>query len=157
MPTPSFLLSFVAIQALRLGAKFHQRYGGVWLVWEPGTWQPPSRSLVNTIGSTGSGPATTPTHTDALCFHLGHEGQVKVGRAPENDCVVSDATVSRHHVDVFSKDGAWWVQPAEGRQVGLNGRVQRAAFMVSPHDQLQLGDVTLTFEDTSGLLARTKA
>lgn len=154
--TPSYLLSFVALQALRLGAKFPQRYGGAWLVWEPGAWQPPSRSLVNTMGGTGSAPATTPTHTDALCFHLGHQGHVKVGRAPDNDCVVSDATVSRHHLEVFTQESAWWVKAAEGRQVALNGRVLRTPFKLSPHDKLQLGDVMLAFEDLSGLLARTK-
>ena len=154
MPTPSYLLSFVAIQAVRLGEKFPQRYGGAWLVWEPGTWQPPSRDLLNTMGSSGGAPATTPTHTDALCFHLGQDGQVKVGRAPDNDCVVSDATVSRHHLDLFTKDGRWWVRPAAGRQVTLNGQVLRGAFMLSPRDKLHLGDATLTFEDARGLLAR---
>lgn len=156
VPTPSYLLSFVAIQALRLGPKFPQRYGGAWLVWEPGAWQPPSRSLVNTMGSTGGGQPTTPTHTDALCFHLGDEGHVKVGRAPDNECVVSDATVSRHHLELFTKDGAWWVRPAEGRQVTLNGQVLRGAFMLTARDKLQLGDVTLTFDDVNGLLARTQ-
>lgn len=156
MTTPSYLLSFVALQALRLGARFSQRHGGVWLVWEPGAWQPPSRSLVNTIGGTGSAPATTPTHTDALCFHLGQEGRVMVGRAPDNDCVVSDATVSRRHLEVFFNEGAWWAKAAEGRQVALNGQVLRAPSRLSPHDKLQLGDVTLTFEDLPGLLSRTR-
>lgn len=80
-----------------------------------------------------------------------------MGRAPDNDCVVSDATVSRHHVDLFTKNGGWWVRPAEGRQVTLNGQVLRGAFMLSPRDKLQLGDATLTFDDANGLLARMQS
>lgn len=152
---PSYLLSFISIQALRLKAKFAARYPGAWLVWEPGAWQPPSRAMVNTVGVPAGAPATSPTQTDALCFFLGRQtGVVTIGRAPENDCVVSDATVSRHHADLFERDGRWWVRAAEGRQLGLNGYALPAEAVLSPHDQLQLGNVTLTFEDEPGLMER---
>lgn len=153
--SPSYLLSFVAIQALRLGEKTQERFGGAWLVWEPGAWQPPSPGLMATLGPTG-GPPTRPTQTDALCFHLGADGHFRIGRSPENDCVVSDATVSRHHLEVFTRTGHWWARPVNGRIVGLNHRPLTGDMLLSPGDKLLLGDVTLSFEDAAGLLSRAK-
>lgn len=155
MPRPSYLLSFISIQALRLKAKFAAKYPGGWLVWEPGAWQPPSRAMLNTVGVPAGAPATAPTQTDALCFFLGKDvGVVSIGRAPENDCVVSDATVSRHHADLIEREGRWWVRAAPERRLGLNGQALEAEALLTPHDQLQLGNVTLTFEDEAGLRER---
>lgn len=154
---PSYLLSYIAIQSSRLSdARFHEKFGGAWLVWEPGTWQPPSRQVTATLGASRNGPPTAPSHTDALCFHLGDSGTVRVGRAPDNDCVVSDATVSRHHCELVVVDGAWRVRAVEGRLVGLNHRPIAGETKLSPHDRLYLGDVTLTFDDALGLMARFK-
>lgn len=153
---PSFLLSFLAIQSTRQGAKFADRHAGAWLVWEPGTWQPPSRAMLETMGvSRDTSKATKPTATDALCFSLGTGPVVTVGRAQENDCVVSDATVSRQHVElVFGHDG-WTVRPAERRQFELNGRVHVTARKLAAFDQLGLGNVVLTFvPDHHALLSR---
>ncbi|MDP1920616.1 MAG: FHA domain-containing protein [Myxococcales bacterium] len=155
MARPSYLLSFISIQALRLQATFAAKYPGAWLIWEPGAWQPPSRAMVNTVGVPVGAPATAPTQTDSLCFSLGRNvGLVSIGRAPENDCVVSDATVSRHHADLFERAGRWWVRAAEGRQLALNGQPLTAEAVLSRHDHLQLGNVTLTFEDEPGMAER---
>ncbi|MBL8923665.1 MAG: FHA domain-containing protein [Myxococcaceae bacterium] len=155
---PSYLLSYVAIQSSRLSAEqFRERFGGVWLVWEPGTWQPPSRQLTATMGaSSRGGPPTSPTQTDALCFHLGEGGRFRVGRAPDNDCVVSDATVSRVHCEIAFIDGQWRVEPVNGRLVGLNHRPVAGRATLHARDRLYLGDVTLTFDDALGLTARFK-
>lgn len=143
---PSYLLSFLAIQAARQQAKFVERYGGAWLVWEPGTWQPPSRALVETMSAPKSATeATKPTDTDALCFALGDGPLVSVGRAPENDCVVSDATVSRQHVELLRAGDTWSVRPVGGRHAELNGRVLRGELTLAAFDQLGLGNVKLTF------------
>ena len=155
VPRPSYLLSFVSIQALRLSSKFAEKYPGAWLVWEPGAWQPPSRAMLNTVGVPTGAPVTAPSQTDALCFFLGRAvGVLSLGRAPESDCVVSDATVSRHHADLFEHDGRWWVRPAAGRQLALNGQAVNAEVVLAPHDRLQLGNVTLTFEDEPSLKER---
>jgi pSer/pThr/pTyr-binding forkhead associated (FHA) protein len=154
---PSYLLSYIAIQRSRLSeAQFSERFGGAWLVWEPGTWQPPSKQLTVTLGAS-RGPPTAPSQTDALCFSLGETGSFRVGRAPDNDCVVSDATVSRYHCEILFRDGAWRVRSVDGRLVGLNHRPIPGETKLSPHDRLYLGDVTLTFEDAFGLTARFKA
>lgn len=154
---PSYLLSYIAIQASRLtDALFHERFGGGWLVWEPGAWQPPSRLLTVTVSPSRAEPPTAPTQTDALCFHLGEGGTVRVGRSPDNDCVVSDATVSRHHCELVHLDGGWRVRALNDRLVGLNHRPIAGEMKLSPHDRLYLGDVTLTFDDALGLRRRFK-
>jgi hypothetical protein len=152
--TPSYLLSYLAIQAVRQGARFHERFPGVWLVWEPGSWQPPSRELVNTLGSNPGPKPTQPGQSDALCFQL-TQPRVYVGRAPDNDCVVGDATVSRHHVELFERGGGWWVKVADGRQAGLDGAPFTGERQLFTGRKLQLGNVTMTFLDAAGLLART--
>ncbi len=155
MPRPSYLLSFIGIQTLRLKAKFAEKYPGAWLVWEPGVWQPPGSAMMKTVGVPTGAPTTAPTQSDALCFFLGRDvGVVTVGRAPESDCVVSDATVSRHHAELFEREGRWWVRPAAKRQLSLQGKVVGAEAVLAPHDRLQLGNVTLTFEDAPGMKER---
>lgn len=150
-------MSFVAIQALRQPAKFSERFGGCWLVWEPGTWQPPSRDLLQTLGATADAKPVRPTQSDALCFHLGAgQGPIRVGRAPENDCVVSDATVSRAHFVLQELGGSWWLQVAQGRQVTLRGQRVVGDVELEPGDSVQVGNVTLTLEDEAGLLRRMR-
>lgn len=160
MGTPSYLLSFLAIQAARLQAKFGQKYGGGWLVWEPGSWQPPNRALVQTMGVTKerATSATAPTDTDALCFSLGESPLVKVGRALDNDCVVSDATVSRNHLELRHSPAGWQVNAVGGRLVELNGRRLTSEKALVAFDQLRLGNVTLTFFPThEALLTRLQS
>lgn len=160
MGTPSYLLSFLAIQAARLPATFGQKYGGGWLVWEPGSWQPPNRALVQTMGVTKerATSATSPTDTDALCFSLGEGPVVRVGRAPDNDCVVSDATVSRQHVKLQHSPAGWRVHSVGGRLVEINGRRLTNEQALVAFDQLRLGNVTLTFFPThEALLTRLQS
>lgn len=157
MQRPSYLLSFLTIQQLRLGVRFRERYGGAWLVWEPGAWQPPSREVVNTLGASGSTPATRPTPTDALCFWLAEEpGPIRVGRAPENDCVVSDATVSRLHFSLSSQGGTWRIDVASGRVVIVDGKHVTTAQPLAVGARLQVGNVTLSLQDERSLRVRTQ-
>lgn len=160
MARPSYLLSFLAIQASRLEAKFAEKYGGGWLVWEPGSWQPPDRALVQTMGVTKerATSASKPTDTDALCFSLGVEASVRIGRALENDCVVSDATVSRQHLELRHGATGWSVRPVGGRRVEVNGRAISGEQVLVSLDRLTLGNVTLTFFPThEALLSRLQS
>jgi hypothetical protein len=52
------------------------------------------------------------------CFRLG-EPVVTIGRALDNDIVLSDPTISRYHAQLRWRDGRYYLYPAE--QVSLNG------------------------------------
>lgn len=154
VPRPSFLLSFLAIQSLRLGDRFAGKYPGHWLIWEPGQWQPPSRDLLQTM-NVSAPSATRPSQTDALCFQLGGD-EVRIGRAPENDCVLSDATVSREHLQLLKRGDTWFARPLNERAVLVNGALFTEERALRTKDQVQLGNVTLTFDDIDGIQARMK-
>jgi hypothetical protein len=154
------MLSFLAIQEVRLGAGFDAKFGGAFLVWEPGTWLPPSKALAQTVGPPADPMAAKrPTQTDALCFHLGEEPGVvvTVGRTPENDCVISDATVGRSHLLLTNEPHGWTVRAVGGRPVQILGAALRTVANLRPGDGMQIGNVTLTFSDVATLRSRITA
>ena len=73
-----------------------------------------------------------------------------VGRSPENRVVLTDSSVSRHHVRFFFNEGAWWVEDlgskngtwVSERRLG-EGRTPLADGAV-----LRLGKVELVFLDS---------
>jgi hypothetical protein len=153
------MLSFLGIQEARLGAaKFDEKFSGAFLVWEPGSWLPPSKALAQTVGPPADPLAPKrPTQTDALCFHLGAEPGlvVTVGRAPENDCVISDATVGRSHLLLTNEPRGWTVRAVGGRPVQVLGVALRQVANLRPGDGLQVGNVSLTFADAALIRSRT--
>ncbi|MCU0701662.1 MAG: FHA domain-containing protein [Myxococcaceae bacterium] len=161
MARPSYMLSFLGIQEVRLGAqRFDEKFEGAFLVWEPGNWLPPSKGLVQTVGPSGDPLAPKrPTQTDALCFHLGAEPGVviTVGRAPENDCIVSDATVGRSHLLLTNEPRGWTVRAVGGRPVQVLGVALRQVANLRPGDTLQIGNVALTFGDAALIRSRTSS
>lgn len=161
-------MSVLSRQALILKSTgFRERYPNGWLVWERGSWHVPEvgeelaatrlphRDIVDCLPS-----------SDVLCFELSHEPEadidvpLKLGRAAENDLVVSDATVSREHLQ-FGFDGErWWVQPLEeAAACTINGvrmdRQHRTPLISGV--QITVGDITLTYHSADSFGARVAA
>jgi cardiolipin synthase A/B len=78
---------------------------------------PPSSSaatvVVGAVQAQASAPVEMPTRgfvvisrTDALVRHALREGNTTIGRSEENDIVVADALVSRHHARITLAEGA---------------------------------------------------
>lgn len=161
-------MSVLSRQALILkGPGFRERYPHGWLVWERGTWHVPHegeelgatrlphRDVVDCLPS-----------SDVMCFELSRSDDadtqttLKLGRAAECDFEVSDATVSREHLQ-FGFDGdRWWVQPVEGAAAcTINGvpldRDHRTPLISGV--QLTVGDITLTYHSAESFGARVQA
>jgi phosphoserine phosphatase RsbU/P len=69
-----------------------------------------------------------------------------LGRSPTNRVVIGDVSISRHHAEIFFKDGDYWIQDLgskNGTKVGAK-RID-AATQLKPGDRLQLGSVQLVF------------
>lgn len=147
-------------QALALKDKFAASHPHDWLVWEPGAWKVPASGgkLADTQATPTQG-FDRPPAGDCLCFELnrGAGVPIKVGRAPENDVVVNDATVSREHLTLEKRPDGWVVvarRPAqlEGRalEIGL-------ALPINSGARLTMGGVTLTFLSASGFSDRIQS
>lgn len=105
------LLSTLARQFQVLGTGFGARYPHAWLLWEPSsrvTSAPPQAVPVTTVVPLSSGPKT-PGLGDPVCFPLVAGAAVHVGRAPNNDIVLDDLTVSREHFDLWQDADGWYV------------------------------------------------
>jgi len=156
----AFLISFVTRQVLYSRQEAAAKYPNSWLGWEPGAWVAPQQGKFMTLVPSSSGP-DRPAQGDALCFELAPTTVgVRVGRSPECEIVINDATVSRSHlVLVQEPDGSWVANVSvnsrgatvEGKPVPPGGRSPLTRGL-----QVQLGDAVLTFYDSEGFLARAE-
>lgn len=142
----AYMMSLLAVRKLQFGATFTTKFPNPWLYWEPGVWQPAKGAGSPTMIGGMVDPGARPGQGDALCFELAEPRPLKVGRAPECDVVLNDATVSREHVVLEPNAGRWFVKVSGGgtalldeRPLGANGAELRS------RSKLRLGDVTLTF------------
>ena len=69
-----------------------------------------------------------------------------VGRLPDNDIVLDDRRVSRHHAE-FLQQGARWIMRDAGSTNGtaVNGQVVKEA-VLKPGDRISLGGLEVTWE-----------
>ena len=75
-----------------------------------------------------------------LFVELGVQASLLLGRAPDNDIVLSDPTVSRHHANVAVEQGQVWVCDLSSTNgTYLNGTRIHGEVMVMPGDELCLG------------------
>ena len=81
----------------------------------------------------------------ALDWNGGQEALL-IGRHPDCDLVMADATVSRRHARLIFRDGGWIIQDLESTNgTRLNGKyVGRCR--LHPGDQLALGDQLLRID-----------
>ncbi len=159
MAVPSYLSSFVLQRLVVAPAEFPKRFGGAWLVWEPGSWTAPAQSggVLSTL--VASGPATRPGQGDALCFLLGASPRlVRVGREPDNDVVINDGTVSRQQFSLVCDGAGWWVEPHNDKTRLLPDTKLSSGLRqpLSSGAQLGAGGVRLTFLDAAGFEARLR-
>ena len=149
---------------MALASGFEKRYPNDWLVWEPGEWRVPgpTADLATTQLPMGSAPERPPKG-DCLCYELkSATGKISIGRAPENDIVLNDATVSREHL-LLERSGTAWlanVMPASrATKFSVKGAPPSAdgPMTLSSGDKITLGGVTLTYLSVAGLKERLKA
>jgi hypothetical protein len=144
-----------------LGERWAMRYPCFWLVWEPGAWAP-AFSEAHSVAKTqlpGTGHSR-PRGSDPLCFPL-HAKQdavvyLQLGRAPENDLVVDDMTVSRTHLTLYHTKGWWAAHTADGSSVMLGSQplVHGAPQWLRPGVPLTVGAVHFSFYDPASFVTR---
>lgn len=145
---------------LALGADaFLFRYPHCWLVWEAGGWTTPARDAEMNVAETTLGEVhmPQPLNGDALCFPLRvHEGAtLRLGRAEDNELVISDLTVSRVHAQLELGAEGWLVLP-------VNAPLLVDDDVVAPGSRsplssglgLELGRVRLVFHDAKDFRRR---
>jgi len=140
---------------------FKRSHPGPWLVWEAGTWRPPSADRATIVAAGQDGRSTS---GDALVLEVagragrpGIEG-VRLGRGPENDIVVDDGTLSRAHLLLRQEDGGWTLEDLRSSNgTRVDGRAVRGGRVaVAPGSRIEAGAVRLTFYDADGLFLRIK-
>jgi hypothetical protein len=158
----SHLFSVLTRQHLLLRDGFAARYPHAWLVWEAGLWTPP-------VDEGGKAQTQLPDHGpqgprrgDALCFELIAEPgeRMGVGRAPENEVVLNDATVSRHQLVLERAGPDRWTAaavPESSPTQVLGAALPQQGVRLSPGLMLHLGDVSLSFHTCDSFCALVAA
>ncbi|MBX5483037.1 MAG: FHA domain-containing protein [Myxococcaceae bacterium] len=164
MAARALLLSLLSRQRLLLKAQgFRQRYPHGWLVWEAGTWNVPHAG--EEIGTTRlplNEIADCLPQSDVLCFEIAppRSGTLKLGRSPENDIVINDATVSREHLELGFEGERPWAKPLlEASETAVNG-VPMDRIHLTPlvnGARMLVGGVALTYHSADGFEARLEA
>jgi Inner membrane component of T3SS, cytoplasmic domain len=74
-----------------------------------------------------------------------------IGRAIDNDLVLTDVTVSRKHFDLRHDHGAWVLADrGSGNGTLVNTRLEDAPFALANGDVIEIGNTTFRFELPSG-------
>jgi hypothetical protein len=154
----SVMMSLLVDQHARLGDAFLERYNHPWLVWNASTWSAPSADGQTRLVRLPSSPSP-PTELYALCLALTFKGDAKritLGRATDNDIVINDGTVSRHHAVITrAPSGSWQVQPlpdSSGTICGSQMLSERDVGLISDRQKLLVGAVELTFYESRSFL-----
>lgn len=154
----AFMISFVTRQLLfSPRSEVAPKYPNSWLVWEPGAWVAPHQGVHTTLVPTSAQPER-PVQGDALCFELANSATpIHVGRAPECEIVINDATVSRLHLELAQQpDKSWTANVTGSRGAWVKGATVPTGSTIPLRSglQLQLGDVAVTYYDADGFLQR---
>ena len=149
----SWLLSMLLQRYATQRAQFLEECKTPWLVWEPGPWKPPSSDEDTVHLPTLKQAEALSEGTDLLCFHLmpaaKGDSVFRIGRERDNDIVISDATVSRRHLELHCS--------AAGRWTAIEVSTPERIVMLSSKTQLKLGGVKLTFLMPNDWVARIEA
>ncbi len=156
----SYLLSWLARRyAASDLATFVREQPSHWLVWEAGPWRPPAQARDTVVAGAGREFSSGESLAIVLAPRTGPEGEVRLGRAPDNDVVIDDATLSRAHLS-FWRDplGAWTVRDlGSSNGTRVDGvRAGPAALPLETGARIEAGSVRLTFYDAAGLAFRLK-
>ena len=146
-------------QTLSLKDKFGTQHPHDWLVWEPGAWRVPASG--EKLADTRAAPADSfagPPRGDCLCFELKCPPgtQITLRRAPENDIVINDATVSREHVMLTRGDKGWTLTAQRPTQLAGKSLTDGTTTELNSGDRIVAGGVRLTFLSSAGFWDRQK-
>ncbi len=97
------------------------------------------------------GPAVAPilqiTHGNEKGKTIRLKPTLRIGRENDNDLILTDPRVSRHHATVKLAEGRWVVQD-DGSANGtfVNGKKVGLAHSLKPDDRIQIGDTLLVYQ-----------
>ena len=81
------------------------------------------------------------SRTNALVRHAVREGPTAIGRAQENDIVITDALVSRHHAQITLDGGTCQITDlGSGNGTFLNGERINGSKCLRPGDVVRIAD-----------------
>jgi hypothetical protein len=152
-----FPMSLLARQLAFDATAFDARYPCSWLVWELSGWTPPESSADQSVVATRHDPESRPVKGDPLCFPLRRGDRLQIGRAAENEIIISDATVSRTHAVLERKGDLWHLRlAADAGPVRVGDEPVRAEqlILLGTGDAIDLGGARLTFLDSASFRAR---
>lgn len=153
----AYMLSLLVVRRLSHRDDFLQKFPHCWLLWEPGQWQPSTGSTPTRVASAEASPGRPPGG-DALCYELATERVMRVGRLPECELQINDATVSREHLQLEPvASGRWSIRAisassptsVDDRPLGLQELRE-----LTPRAAVKIGDVTVTFHTPATFVAR---
>lgn len=160
----SIPLSLLARQLALLGERFKTRYPHPWLVWEPTATTRAADVKQADVGTTQSPQGAVrlrPVGVDPMCFAVGPDKQVTVGRSSSNEIVIDDMTMSREHFLLFLEGDTWHLALKEPvtcatfvRKISVQSG--KPVFLVDGCS-IQAGDVELKFYEGASMLERLEA
>lgn len=164
MGIPESLHSSLVREWKALGPAWDAKYPHDWLVWEPGVWQVPAPGKAMGVTRFMTTEAVgRPQTVDSRCFELvAPSGKLRIGRAPENDIVINDETVSREHL-MLERVGARWLASAlptsKATRFTVKGSpaAEDAPVPLTSGDHVTLGGVVLTYLSAAALKERIRA
>ena len=71
---------------------------------------------------------------------------IRIGSAPDNDLVIADPAVSRHHLEVHKQDGEYVIKDAGSTNGTFVGELRVKEATIRRRGEIQVGDSTLLFE-----------
>ncbi|MGE5187314.1 MAG: FHA domain-containing protein [Acidobacteriota bacterium] len=78
-----------------------------------------------------------------------------IGRAIDNDLVLTDIAVSRKHFELRHEDGAWVIADrGSGNGTVVNGNIEDNPFMLANGDLVEIGNTIFRFEQPNGVSRR---
>lgn len=96
-------------------------------------------------GPLHTGPATPNLVLNGKTYAVLHS-PTRVGRQPDNDIVLDDKRVSRHHAQVVQQGERWLVHDmGSTNKTAVNGKIIREA-MLKPGDRISFGGLEVIWE-----------
>jgi hypothetical protein len=131
-----------------------------WLVWEAGPWRPTYQPR-DTLAHDGLLTSVPHGAGESLAIALeppSARPYLALGRAPDNDIVVDDATLSRIHL-LLQRDPLGWTARDAGSTNGSSvdgAPIGPDAVPLQTGQRLLAGSVRFTFYDPGGLYLRLR-